>query len=378
MSLRGRWRALACLLAALAAALLGTACGGKGAAPAEYRIGAVLALTGRGSTYGAEAKNGMQLAVDQLNAGSFRRTPVRLLVKDSQSGAEPALAAFRRLIDDDHVYAATGFLLSDEALACAPLANQRRVVLLSPFATSSDLKNAGDYVFRNCESAAHQAAAIARAAVERFGKRRLAILYPNAANGISHRDGFVDAVVRQRAPIPTAVAFEEGRPDYGPEIEKVRAAKPDAVFLTGLDKELGLILRQAKAAGFTPQFFASATAVSPRLLALAGDAAEGLVCGSVPFDRASREPQVSEFVAAYRQRFGTVPGFLAANAYDAIQILAGRLAAGARDGEALKNALYTVQNYPGAGGRTSFDAFGEVDKPIRLVQVRNGAFQPLP
>jgi branched-chain amino acid transport system substrate-binding protein len=378
MSPRARPSPAFLLAAVLAAALLGAACGEKSTAPTEYRIGAVLSLTGRGATYGEEARNGMQLAVDQLNAGPFKRAPLRLLVADSGSSAKQALAAFHQLIDADHVFVATGFLLSDEALACAPLANQRKVVLLSPFAASNDIKNAGDYVFRNRESASRQAEAIARAAVERFGRKRLAVLYSNAANGISYRDGFDDTVLRLKVPIPTAVSFQEGKADYRPEIEKLRAAAPDAVYLAGLDKELGLILKQAKAAGFAPQFFASAAAISPRLLAIAGDGAEGLVCGSAPFDPASTEPHVREFVTAYRERYGSLPGFLAANAYDAIEIVAGRLKAGATDGEALKSALYTVQDYPGVGGTTSFDPFGEVDKPITLLQVKNGAFRPLP
>lgn len=364
------------LAAALALSCL--ACSQESDAPQEHKIGAVLALTGRGATYGEKARDGMQLAIDEVNAGKLRDTPLRLIIEDSQSSGQQSQAALRRLIDEEKVFVAVGFLLSDEVLSCAPLANQRKVVLFSPFAGSDDIKSSGDYVFRNRESASRQAEAIARVAVERFGAKRFAVFHAKSANGISYRDSFVDAVVRLgiAAPPPT-FSFEEGRSDYRREIAQIRAREPEAVYLAGLDRELGLILQQADEMGFRPQFFASAAAISPRLLEIAGRSAEGLVGGSAPFDPESSSPRVRAFVAAYAQRFGHEPDFLAANSYDAIHLIADQIRAGATDGEKLKAGLYAVRDYAGIGGKTTFDSFGEVEKPITLVQVRDGSFRPL-
>lgn len=367
--------ALSALVAVLALSSLG--CGQEAESPQEHKIGAVLSLTGRGGTYGVKARNGMQLAVDELNAGPLRDTPLRLIVEDSQSSRQQAQAAFRRLIDEEKVFVAVGFLLSDEVLACAPLANQRKVVLFSPFAGSDDIKNAGDYVFRNRESASRQAEAIARVAVQQFGEKRFAVLHSKSANGISYRDAFVDAVVRlEIASPPPTVSFEEGRSDYRKEIAQIQARDPEAVYLAGLDRELALILKQADEMGFRPQFFASAAAISPLLLEIAGRSAEGLVGGSAPFDPESSSPRVQAFVRAYSQRFGQEPDFLAANAYDAVHLVADQIRSGATDGEQLKTGLYAVRAYDGVGGKTTFDTYGEVEKPITLVQVRDGSFRP--
>jgi branched-chain amino acid transport system substrate-binding protein len=154
--------------------------------PKEYRIGVVLSLTGRGATYGQRALHGMRLAVDELSATkSFRTRPIRLIVEDSRSSAPGALSAFRKLTDVDHVSVVIGFVLSDEVLTCAPVANERRVVLLSTAAGSDQIKDAGDYVFRNRESANLQAEAIAQACIEQFGFRKVAILHSNAAKNCS-------------------------------------------------------------------------------------------------------------------------------------------------------------------------------------------------
>jgi branched-chain amino acid transport system substrate-binding protein len=366
---RPRLVLLSIVLVALAA------CGGS--EPKEYKIGSILALTGRGKTYSEEARKGMELAVAQLNDSDFKETPIRLIVADSGSDTAKAVEELRTLTDQEHVPVVIGMILSDEVLAAAPESTKRKVVILSPNASSDDIKNAGDYVFRNRESAALQSEAVARAAVQRFGRKKIAILHSASANAISYRDAFVDALVGLGEPIPSMVSYEEGKTDYTKEIAALQAKQPDAVYLAGLDKEMALILKEARESGFAPQFFASAGAISDSLLETAGPAAEGLVSGSALFDPDSQEPHVHAFVTAYEKLHGQKPGRIAANAYDAVNLVASVLKKGATDADGIKNGLYAVKDYPGVGGVTTFDSFGEVQKPIALFQVQNGKFKPL-
>jgi len=346
--------------------------------PDEYRIGVLLSLTGRGATYGQRALKGMQIALDELNeTAQFRTHPLKLLVEDTQSSASRALSGFRKLIDIDHVPVVVGLVLSDEVLTCAPVANEREVVLLSTAAGSDKIKDAGDYIFRNRESATLQADAIAKASIQRFGIKEIAILHSNAANGISYRNRFKDAVQRLGGTILMTVGYNEGKTDYRAEIEQLRGNSPNSVYLAGLDNELGLILKQAKEVGFTAQFFASAGAISQKLLDIAGSGAEGLVCGSAPFNTESDDPCIRDFVLSFRTRFGEQPDWIAANSYDAIYMLSALFKDGAKDADQIKDSLYAMKDFPGVGGRTTFDANGEVAKPISLVMVRNGTFVSL-
>lgn len=155
-------RALLVVIAVMALA----ACGKRNQSPNEYRIGAVLALTDRGASYGNRARMGMELAAAELNAQpEFKNHPIVLKIEDSRSSAKDALSAFQKLIDLDHVPVAIGFVLSDEVLTCAPIANDRKIVLLTTAAGSDKIKDAGDYIFRNRESGSLQAEVIARACV---------------------------------------------------------------------------------------------------------------------------------------------------------------------------------------------------------------------
>jgi branched-chain amino acid transport system substrate-binding protein len=144
--------------------------------------------------------------------------------------------------------------------------------------------------------------------------------------------------------------------------------------LAGLDQELGLILKQAKEVGFKTQFLASPGAISPKLLEVAGSAAEGLISASSPFDVESTDPRVQAFTRSYKNRFNDSPDFIAANSYDAMNMIATCFKNGAHNAEQIKSCLYGTKDYPGVGGVTSFDANGEVKKPISLVQVKGGRF----
>ena len=340
-----------------------------------YRIGVVLPLTGRAATYGERSLNAIHLATDQLNAETpFMNHPIKLSVEDSQSQATYAVSAFRKLVDIDKVPVVVGLLTSDEALSCAPVAEQTKTVLFSPGAATTKLKDAGDYIFRNRESTDLQAKVIAKACIERSGKDEIAILHANAANALSYRDSFIKAFEELGGQVMGTVAFNEGKTDYRAEIEQLRALNPKAVYLSAYDTELGVILKQCKEVGFGADFYASAGAVSNKLLEIAKEGAEGLVCATAPFDAGSEEPHIKAFVNSFNERYGKMPDWLAANSYDAIQILARILKNGATTSREIKTGLYATKDFPGVAGTTTFDDFGEVIKPISLVQVKSGKF----
>ena len=343
----------------------------------EIRIGVILPLTGRAATYGERSLQGIQLAIDKANSSRNADQPLNIIVEDSQSQASRAVTSFTRLVDIDNVPVVVGLLTSDEALACAPLANEHKVVLFTPGATSEELKGAGAYVFRNRESVELQTAVIAKACINRVGRGRIAILHANAANAVSYRNAFAAACEAAGATVVGTVPFNEGKMDYRSELEQVRSLKSDAVYLAGYDAELGLILKQAHEIGLETHFFASAGAVTPKLLEIAGLGAEGLMAASASFDPESKALHVNEFVKAYKAEFRKEPDWLAANSYDAIQMMAKIAESGEFTAESIRRGLVSFREFPGVSGTTTFDEFGGVMKPIQLVEVCQGRFMPV-
>ena len=114
-----------------------------------YRIGAMDALTGVGESYGNPLLQAKLLAVEEINAaGGINGRDLELIVEDSKCAAQDAIAAYNKLTDVDGVKIILGTTCSGAMLGAAPLAEEEGVILLSPSATSPDIANAGDYIFR--------------------------------------------------------------------------------------------------------------------------------------------------------------------------------------------------------------------------------------
>jgi len=342
----------------------------------NIEIGVVLSLTGKGATYGNNAKNGMLLAVEEINKlPPFDKNNIVLIIEDSNSSASNALNAFNKLIEIHHVPVTVGFVLSDEVLTCAPLAEKKKTVLFTTAAGSDKIKDAGDYIFRNRESGDLQAKAIGSFAVNKLGFKDFAVIYSNSANGISYKDSFVKCVNNLGGKV-VLFPYNEGDLNYRPIIDKLKRTKVSVVYIVGLDVELGQILKQSKEQNYSPQFLASTGGISTKLLEIAGDASEGLICGSSPFNISTSNQKTKHFVASYYTHYKQNPDFISANSYDAIYMLASLYSQGKFTSDQIKNGLYRIRNFDGVGGVTTFDSNGEVAKPISIVRVVSKKYIP--
>lgn len=368
---RGAARAL--LAVALLAPALAAGCARK---PDEIEIGALVSLSGMAKTDGEQSRRAMTLAVEELNAGPLKATPVRLVEGNSDSDPARAAAELQRLIREEKVAAVVAAVSSDEVLACAPAANLSKTVLYATTASSDDIRQAGDFVFRSMGSAAAEAAALVRRVSELFPGARVAVLHSDRAFGVSYRDSFVNAFAG-RKPIPTTLSYPSGSSSFAAQVAALKSAAPAAILLAGNDSEMAAILKEARAAGITAPFFAAGI-ISDLIPAQAGAAAEGLVVVAPAFDVDSKLEKTRAFVAAFRQRYGVEPTYSAANSYDAVWLLAELIQKGARSGEALRDGLYTTTDFPSLSGPLTFDQDGEVSLPPRLLEVRGGKYRAVP
>lgn len=342
----------------------------------KNKIGVVLSLTGRGGTYGERAINGMRLAQDEINKRDyFKVDSLVLYIEDSNSNPKQALSAFKKLIEVEKVQIIIGLVLSDEVLTCAETANQNGVVLLTTAAGSDEIKDAGDFVFRNRESGGLQAKLLADYAVGRMNFNNMGVIHSNSANGIAYKDKFINKVENLGGNVVGVVAYNENNTDYSAEVTQIMRYNPEAVYLAGLDREIGLILRKAGEFGFNPQFFASPGAISEKLIEIGGNTTDGLISASASFDPSDSDLKVKAFVENYKIRFNDTPDFIVANSYDAIYIIANLYENGKYNGEQIKNDLYSLKDYKGVGGKITFDNNGEVEKSLNMLVIKEGKFE---
>jgi branched-chain amino acid transport system substrate-binding protein len=375
----GKWKvlrgiAMTCVCTGLLAFLVSCT-----ANPADVQIGGVYALTGKAASFGNEVKNGSDLAVGEINeGGGIKGRMIRVISEDTQSDAKTAVAVLEKLIAVNKISVAVGFITSSEAMSCAPVAERSRVVMITPIAGTPDLKDAGDFIFRTRESGVEQSHIVAEYMVKTLGIKEAALLCENAANAVGYRAAFMERFKDIGGTVIANLSYDEGQTDFRLVLTELKAKYPKAVYMPGVGKVLGRVLKQMRELGIEAQVFSSAGIEDPELFRMAGDAANGVIYGAPAFSTGSEEPATKAFVQAYKAKFGEAPTVYSANAYDALMLVAIAMRSGHLTAEGIRDSLYATRDYPGASGKITFDKFGEVSKPVILKCTGSGVFEPIP
>ena len=352
-----------------------TLCFGCAREPEEIRIGVILPLTGRAAKYAEDSMNGMALALNKINKSNKYPFILKVIYEDSKGNPSTAVSAFQKLREVDRVPIITGLILSNSALACAPIANSRKVVLLSTSASAEKMKDAGDFVFRLRESGIIHGKEMAKYARNSLKITNIAVIFANAENGITYSESFQKEFLSLGGKVLFSEGYNEGETDFRSLLIKAKSKNPEGLYLAGLAVEMGYILRQAREINFEPNFWlGSPGAENLKLIEIAEDASEGLIITSPPFNPNSKEKKVKDFIENYQKRYGSPPEVLAANGYDAIAIIAEIINKYGRTSEDVKNGLYKVKNFQGIGGEITFDEFGEVQKPVLFKKIHSKRF----
>jgi branched-chain amino acid transport system substrate-binding protein len=252
-------------------------------------------------------------------------------------------------------------------LALAPIAENNHVVLISSSSTADSIKDAGEYVFRNVPTNKKQGTDQAQFAYDKLGARTAAILYINNDYGTTLRDSFKEKFLKLGGTITSEDAFNEKNTDFRTLLQKAASKKPDVLFVPSHDQETGLLLKQKKELGINIPVLGGDGSMTNTLLKVAQDAAEGSIYSSFGWNK--------EFETKFESKYGTDADPYAATAYDAIYIIAEAIRKGGYTGTGIQKAMLQIKDFPGVSGMTTFDQFGEVNKPYRQFIVRNGKFE---
>ncbi len=194
----------------------------------DIKIGVISSLTGTVAPYGERAWEGIQLATDEINqTGGINGKTIKLLLEDDKSSANDAVFAFKKLIDIHKVPVIIGPVGSSQAMACAPIANEKKVVEFSPAAATPLFTDTGDYTFRNRASAALEVEVMADIAYKNLGLRKIAILYINNDVGTGFYPVFKKRFEFNGGAIAGIESFDQGSADVRTQLIKLRSLNPD-------------------------------------------------------------------------------------------------------------------------------------------------------
>lgn len=345
----------------------------------KIKIGAILPLTGDNGTYGVLLKRGMDLAVDEINShGGVNGKKLIVIFEDSQADPSKAVSAFNKLVTVDKVPMIIGDMFSSSTLAIAPIAEKNKIVLMSPTASAIDLTNAGDYIFRIYPSDSYDGMYLANFSWNRLQIKSISIIYLQVASISALTQVFKERFELLGGKILSVESYKEGDTDFRSLLLKAKNTEPDIIFIPGYLREMAILLRQAKELGIKKPFLSISTFFDPKILKLAGDAAEGVLFSSPSFDPSSNLPEIKNFVNMFKAKYNEIPNILAGYGYDVVNITFAALKSiNNVTPDNIKAALYNINNYPGVTGKTAFDSNGDVVKELKMMQVENVNFTSL-
>lgn len=350
-----------------------------GIAADTVKIGLLVPLTGPAAADGTSALYSVQIALDQVNAaGGVLGKKVELVYYDDRADAKEAVALSHKLIEQDKIDAFVAGSYSLPTRAVAPIFQEEGIPLVAAYAIHPDVTRAGDFCFRNGFLGMVEGKAAGYTAHKLLGGKTVALLTSDNDFGRTLVIGFKEYASKY-APdlkIVSEQAYPFSEKDYKPYLSRIKELDPDVIFASGYYFQTGPLLRQARELGIQSKILGEEGADSPKLMEIAGDAAEGFYIVT-NFDRDDPRPVVQGFLAEFRNRHKFEPDMVGASAYDAFMIIMdGMKTAGSTDGKKVRDAIAAVKDYNGLTGIIGgFDEIGEVVKPVQVQVVKEGLFR---
>ena len=327
----------------------------------SVKIGGIFPLSGQVAVYGVECKNGVDLAIEEINAaGGINGKPVVLVSEDDEGNPDKTVNAFKKLSTKDGVKVVIGSLTSGCTQAITTLSQASKVVQIAPAATAPAITDAGDFIFRACFIDPFQGTVGGKFAAETLGKERAAILYDIGNDySVGLADNFKIAFTKAGGSIVSEESYATNDKDFNAQLTKIKNANPDVVYLPDYYGTVALIAKQLRAQGINvPMVGADGW---DGLTSNAGDEVlGGYYSNHYAVD--STEPAVKKFVESFRAKYNKDPNSFAALGYDCVYLIRDAIvAAGAEDSIAVRDALAKTDGDYVTGHLT----FDEKHNPIK-------------
>ncbi len=361
------------LATALAVLVLSLSCGPK-LNPNEIRIGEFGSLTGAQATFGISTQNGIQLAVDEVNAaGGVNGKTLKVIALDDQGKPEEAAVVVTKLITQEKAQVIMGEVASSLSLAAAPICQEHKTPMISPSSTNPKVTQVGDYIFRVCFIDPFQGQVMADFAMGTLHAKTAAILRDQKSDySMGLADYFIKRFKEKGGTILVDQSYVAGDVDFKSQLTNIREQKPDVIFVPGYYGEVGLIAKQARELGIKVALLGGDGWESSKLYEIGGAALDGCYF-STHYSSDSTDPKVQDYVKKYQAKFGQVPDGLATLGYDA----AGVLVAALKNAKSLntvdiRDAIAATKNYAGVTGSISLNADRDAVKSAVVLKISGG------
>ena len=349
----------------LSAGLVGSIFAGSAtaclAADKTIKIGALFPMSGPGSYFGAQDKQGVELALEQLNKAGVNGFKFEVKYEDSACGPLPATQAVKRLLDQFKPDVVIGEECSDATLAVMPIMEQAKVPLLNAGSSAIKITDPGNpWTFRIMPNEVMQGVDIATKAYKQLNARTAVLLHENTNAGIGNANVFAETFTKLGGKILADIGFGRDVNDFTSIATRVASLGKIDVIPTYTLEGQGLKITQALAqAGVVKGGGGHAIQLGTIWLPFgfeqkAGKAAVGYI-RIVQFDPTDQRDVVRKFIEAFKAKYNQDPTHLNAHAYDQVMLIADVVRRGAKDAQSIRVGLAATKNFSGVTGSVEFD-----------------------
>ncbi|MEA2930797.1 MAG: branched-chain amino acid transport system substrate-binding protein [Hyphomicrobiales bacterium] len=325
------------------------------------KIGALLPMSGPGAYFGAQDKQGVELALEQLNKTGVNGYKFSVQYEDSACSPLPASQAAKRLIDQYKPDVIIGEECSDATLAIMPIMEQSKIPLLNAGSSAIKITDPGNpWTFRIMPNEVMQGVDIATQAYNKLNARTAVLLFENTNAGIGNARVFKETFTKLGGKVLEEIGFGRDINDFTSIATRIAGLGKIDVIPTYTLEGQGLKITQALAqAGVVKGGDGAAIQLGTIWLPFgfeqkAGKAATGYV-RIVQFDPTDQRDMVKNFVAAFKAKFNADPTHLNAHAYDQIMLIADVVKRGAKDAQSIRDTLAATKDFAGVTGSVEFD-----------------------
>lgn len=340
------------------------------------KIANIVELSGGGATAGTNFKNGVELAVKEINAaGGILGKKIQTSTTDTQSNPGVAKGLTQKAIDDN-VFAIFGPVFSGSIMVSMAESRRAEVPNFTGGEAASITEQGNPYVFRTSFTQSTAMPKVARYISDQAKLKSIAVIYVNNDFGKGGLDSIKKALASSPTKVLAEISTEPGQVDFSAAVLRAKQSNADGVFAYSNEEESARLLRELRKQGWNKPIIGETTLTGQKVIELAGDAANGAVA-HVGLTVDAPQPAIRAFRAKFEKEYKYVSDHNGMKGYSGIYVLKAAIEkAGKLDRKAVANVLHTLKvkaaDQPGVLMDVSFDSKGDLDRESFMVEVKNG------
>lgn len=340
------------------------------------KIAAIVELSGAGATAGTNFKNGVELAVKEINAaGGVLGKKIEVLTSDTTSNPGVALGLTKKAIDQD-VFAIFGPVFSGSIVVSMKESEKAQIPNWTGGEAANITLQGNPYIFRTSFTQTTAMPKVARYINQQAKLKSVAVVYVNNDFGKGGLEAIKKALATTDTKVLAEISTDQGQVDFSSAVLKAKQSNAEAIFAYTNEDESARLLRELRKQGWTKPVIGETTLTGQKVIELAGEAANGAIA-HVGLTVDAPIPAVRAFRAKFEREYKYMSDHNGMKGYSGVYAMQAAIEkAGKLDRVAVANAMkglkINTDKYPGALMYTEFDNKGDLDRVSFMVQIKNG------